>query len=221
MSATKKSPLLVRQAQRDAVILAALPNVPFDGWGSACLACAAVESGLDSGAEKRLFPDGTRSAVAHFIDLADRMMVSDLAAHDLTALKVRERVALAVRLRLERWQGDREAIRRALSLMPLPSMAGSAVRGWYGTVDAIWRAVGDRSTDFSFYTKRMLLAGVYGATLLYWLEDRSDGCADTWAFLDRRIGDVMRIPKLRAQLEARLKGVPTPFSVLRRFAPRV
>jgi ubiquinone biosynthesis protein COQ9 len=208
----------VQDADRDAVIMAALPHVPFDGWSDACLRRAAESVGIDPGAVPRLFPGGARSAVAHFMTMADRLMVADLAARDLAALKVRERIALAIRVRLERWQGHREAIRRALTLLPVPSMAGPALRGWAQTVDAIWRAVGDRSNDFSYYTKRMLLAGVYAATLLYWLEDRSEGAIATWAFLDRRIADVMRIPQLRARIEKQLKRAPSPVDILRRVA---
>ena len=150
---------------RDAVILAALPHVPFDGWGPKTLRAASEAAGLGGDAAARLFPQGVKDAVAHFMLMADRMMIADLAARDLGALKIREKIACVVRVRLERWQPHREAIRRALAIMPAPNLAGRALRGWYDTVDAMWRAVGDRSVDFSFYTKRALLAAVYGTTL--------------------------------------------------------
>jgi len=209
-----------RQADQDAIVMAALPHVPFDGWGDACLKRAAAEAGLKADAVPLLFPDGARSAVTHFMEMADRMMAADLATRDLTGLKIRARIAAAIRVRLERWQPHREAIRRALALAPLPPMVGPVLRGWYETVDVIWRAVGDRSTDFSFYTKRMLLAGVYGATLLYWLDDRSENTDATWAFLDRRIADVMRIPQIRARIVTQLKTVSRPGDLLRRFSGR-
>jgi ubiquinone biosynthesis protein COQ9 len=150
--------------------------------------------------------------------MADREMLADLKKHDLAALKIRERVTLAVKLRLERWTPHREAVRRALALAPLPPFAGGVLRGWYDTVDAIWRAAGDKSTDFNFYTKRGLLAGVYGATVLFWLDDRSENCANTWAFLGRRIDEVMQFPKLRARVTERLKLLPDPRGILERIA---
>jgi ubiquinone biosynthesis protein COQ9 len=209
------------EAQRDAVILAALPHVPFDGWGQGTLRRAAEAVGLGAEAQPRLFPGGAVAAVTHFMEMADRMMLADLAAVDLAPLKVRQRVATAIRLRLERWQPHREAVRRALALVPLPRLAGRALGAWYRTVDAIWRGIGDRPVDFSFYTKRALLAGVYAATLFYWLEDRSEGCADTWAFLDRRIADVMRLPKLRGEVSEALRALPNPVRLARRLADRV
>ena len=69
----------------------------------------------------------------------------------------------------------------------------------YRTVDAIWYAAGDTSADFNFYTKRATLAGVFSSTLFYWLNDRSEGNEATWAFLDRRIDDVMRFEKFKGQ----------------------
>lgn len=208
-------------AQRDALIMAALPHVPFDGWGPAALKRAAESAGLDADVVPRLFPNGAVGAVTHFMAMADRLMVEDLAAVDLTKLKIRERIATAIKVRLQRWQPHREAIRRALAIAPFPPLAPRALSGWYRTVDAIWRAIGDKSVDFSFYTKRVLLAGVYATTLLYWLKDYSDDSAATWAFLDRRIADVMRIPKLRGNVTEALKVIPNPVRMAQRIVARI
>ena len=210
-------------ALRDTVIRAALAHVPFDGWSRKTLVAAATSAGLDAAAVARVFPGGIKDAVAYFTDLADRTMLADLKGLDLAAMKVRVRVATAVRIRLEPWTPHREAVRRALALSVMPPFAGGSLRGWYRTVDAIWRAAGDKSTDFNFYTTRGLLAAVYGATVLFWLDDRSPGCSATWAFLDRRIGEVMQYPQLRARLTARftegLRALPNPrklFGILSR-----
>ena len=108
-------------------------------------------------------------------------------------------------------------IRAALALSPLPPYAGDSLKGWYNTVDAIWRAAGDTSTDYNFYTKRGLLAGVYATTLLYWLNDRSEGTAETWKFLDRRIQNVMEIPKLQKRIADGLRLLPDPRRLFNRI----
>ena len=120
----------------------------------------------------------------------------------VASLKIRDRIKSAVRIRLERHAGNREAARRALALLSLPFNAPLALRLLYRTVDAMWYAAGDTSTDFNFYTKRATLAGVYSSTLLYWLNDRSPGGEATWGFLDRRIDDVMKIEKLKSQVKS-------------------
>jgi ubiquinone biosynthesis protein COQ9 len=204
-----------REVARAAIIDAALPHVPFDGWTQAVLQQGAVDAGYDKVTALRVFPGGAVEAIEFWSKLADRRMLDELERRDLAAMKVRERIATAVRVRLEQNTGHREAVRRALSLLALPLNAGKGPALLWRTVDAIWYAAGDKATDFNYYTKRGLLAGVYSATVLYWLEDRSDGFANTWSFLDRRIADVMRVPQALGSIGKRLAAFPSPFSILR------
>jgi len=209
-----------RAAERDRLLLAALPHVAFDGWGAAALRAGARDAGMTAADIRRYFPGGGRDALAAFSHWADARMAAELARHDLAGLKVRERIALAVRLRLEALAPHREAVRRGLSFLALPPNTGLGARLLYRTVDAMWRAIGDRSADFSFYTKRALLAGVLSSTTLCWLGDDSEDFAETRAFLDRRIADVLRIPAARARLERLARHLPDPFRLLRAVRAR-
>jgi ubiquinone biosynthesis protein COQ9 len=204
-----------RDAVRAAIIDATLPHVPFDGWTQGALQQGAVGAGHDKVMALRVFPGGPVEAVEFWSHLADRRMLAALEQRELSAMKVRDRIATAIRVRLEQTAGHREAVRRALSLLAMPLNAGKGPALVWRTVDAIWYAAGDTATDFNYYTKRGLLAGVYSATLLCWLEDRSEGFATTWSFLDRRIAEVMRVPQALGALRKRLEGLPTPFSFLR------
>ncbi|MBI2235504.1 MAG: COQ9 family protein [Magnetospirillum sp.] len=182
--------------RRDDLVLAAVPHAAFDGWAKAALMEAARDLGLDEGAPSRLFPGGPIEAVAHFADYADRIMARDLAALPNQTMRTGERVFQAVKLRLEPWTGSREAVRRALALLALPRNLGLAARLTWRTADAVWVACGDISTDFSRFSRRATLAPVYAATVLYWLDDPSEGCAATWDFLHRRLTEVQRLPKV-------------------------
>lgn len=208
-----------RTAERDRLVDAALAHVPFDGWTRVALVAGAEDAGLaefgrGASAVDRLFPLGPRDAVAHFLDLADRRMVEAFASRGLGNLKVRERVAAAVRIRLEQAEPHREAVRKTLAFLALPGNATLGAQALYRTVDEIWHACGDTATDFNFYSKRALLAGVYSTTVLFWLDDESTDRAETWAFLDRRIADVMRIPKLSARVRETVERVKGPLSRL-------
>jgi len=202
-------------ARRRAIIEAMLPDVAFDGWSRTPIIAAASSLGLDEAAVGVLFPGGTRDMVAGFSRWADDRMLDALARQDLAALKVRERVAAALRARLAVLAPHREAVRRALTLLALPQYLGLGLRLLYHTVDAVWRAAGDTATDFNFYTKRGLLAGVHAATTLYWLDDRSPGSEATHAFLDRRLADVMTIPRLAARLRESADRLPNPLRLVR------
>lgn len=199
-----------RSAERDAVIDTILAHVPFDGWTTRALHLALAEAGLHPDDAALLFPGGAGDLVEAFCDLADRRMVLDVAAMDPPPARLSDGVRAAIALRLARNRGHKEAIRRAVSVLALPHHARIATFCAARTVDAIWRAAGDRSTDFSWYTKRASLAALYGATLLFWLRDPSPAEADTLAFLDRRLGDLGRIGALRRGAEALLARFTPP-----------
>ncbi|PWR22281.1 COQ9 family protein [Zavarzinia compransoris] len=200
---------------------AMMPHVPFDGWTAKAIEAAARDLGIDLLMAKNAFPGGGPDAIALHSDRADKAMVAALTPAALSGLKIREKIALAVRTRLEQAEADRESVRRAVQLLALPPGAPLAARLLARTVDAIWRGIGDESENFSFYSKRLILGGVYSATVAYWLQDDSEGRAKTWEFLDRRIDDVMQIGKLRARVEPLLKAVPSPFSALMRLRDAV
>jgi ubiquinone biosynthesis protein COQ9 len=210
-----------RDALRTALLKATLQHVPFDGWSRTALMAGANDCGSGPALADNAFPGGLAELLDFYHRQADVEMVRALGARaDLPTLKTREKVALAIRLRLEANAGYREAIRQALAFLALPQNTPLAVRCLYRTVDAIWYAAGDRATDFSFYSKRTLLAGVYSATVLYWLNDKSEDSADTWSFLDRRIADVMKLYELRARFDRFVDQMPDPFRLFRPPAGR-
>lgn len=214
-TASKKMDMDDLPTLRDTLIEATLPHIAFDGWAAQALRHGAVDLELPPEAVERAFPGGAADAVAHFIAKADREMLDALDRLDLPSMKVRERIATAIRVRLEQAAEHKEAVRKALAFTALPQYAGLALKSLYRTVDAIWYAAGDTATDYNFYTKRALLAGVYSATLLYWLEDKSEGHEATWAFLDRRIANVMSIPKLTGKLRGVAGKLPNPLLLFR------
>jgi ubiquinone biosynthesis protein COQ9 len=203
-------------ASRDAVVQRALIHVPFDGWSLKTLRHACEDEGLGSDAAERLFTGGVAEAITHFADLADRLMAEDMAAEDLTGLHTPAKLKRAIQLRLTRWAADREAVRRAVSTMAMPRYAGQSLRSTARTVDVMWKVAGDHSADFSWYTKRLTLAPIYSATLLYWFEDESEDFADTWDFLDRQFKAVGVIPSVERRLKTAFGKLPDP----RKLMPR-
>ncbi len=198
---------------------ALLRHVPFDGWTMRAVQRAAQDIGRTPFDAERAFPGGVAQIIDYHSARADTNMVEALADTDLVPMRIRDRITLAVRTRLQQNTSDREAVRRTVAYLALPGHAALATRCLYRTVDAMWYAVGDTSTDFSFYTKRATLACVYASTLMVWLSDTSSGDADTWAFLGRRIDGVMRIPKRKARLRDACRQLSAPLALLRQISP--
>jgi len=174
-----------RSPERDAALAAMLPHVDALGWTRAALRRGLGEADI-------LFTGGAAELVEAWIDLQDRRMQAAMEERDLAALRLPERVRLAVALRLDAAHGHRAAVRRAAGVLALPGNARVAARTLARTVDAIWFAAGDRSADWAWYTKRAILAAIYTATLLFWLHEDGDDDAATLAFLDRRLADHAR-----------------------------
>ncbi len=207
-------------ALKEAVLQAALPHVVFDGFTDKTLARAAKEAGVAKDALTRLFPDGPMSLVETFSRSADAAMEKNLAAMDLKAMKIRARIAAAVMARIEAVRPHKEAARRAAAFLTLPPHAALGATLVWRTVDAMWRAVGDTSTDFNFYTKRTILAGVYTSTLMRWFTDTSADESETTKFLADRIENVMQFEKFKAQAKEVFDRLPPLSDILAGFNAR-
>lgn len=213
-----KSPFA--DSERERLIAAMLPDVPFDGWSRRALRGAAQRAGIPFDEAVALFPRGAPDMVAAMSHWADRQMLDRLesalqAAAQVEPPALSARVALAIHLRFEVVLPWREAARRGLSVLALPQNAPLGLRLLYDTVDAIWRGVGDHPVDFSFYTKRASLAAILAAATLYWLEDRSPDFADTDAFVERRLADLHRLTGIRRRFSAVSDTLPNPLRLFR------
>ena len=187
---------------------AMLPHVLFDGWTRKAMIAAAADLGEDISTFDLAFPDGALDLITLFIETADDRMEAELVKRDVLTLKIRDRITLAVRLRLEMYAENKEAVRRAANILALPQNMVRATKLTAATVSRMWYATGDSSTDFNWYSKRLTLSAVYGATLLYWLADKSEDHVKTWEFLDRRIENVMQVETAKYKCRERLKQKP-------------
>jgi ubiquinone biosynthesis protein COQ9 len=208
------------QEAREKILFATLPNVAFDGWVERTLKMGAESAGYAPDMALRVFPGGPREAIRFWSDRDDRWMLTQMGAADLTAMPFRDQLGKAIRLRVDVNAPYREAVRRTMSFLALPQNYGTASRNTFDTVSAIWYAVGDTSTDLNFYTKRLTLAPIYVATVLYWIDDSSMDSAETWAFLERRLDDSMLIPRIQARVGEALGVFTSPFSSRQRFSRR-
>jgi ubiquinone biosynthesis protein COQ9 len=192
-----------RSAERDAAIAAMLLHVPFDGWTRRSLRMGLTDIRVSPEDAELLFPGGTADMIEAFCDWADRRMETASTTLD-PDLRLHQRVRAVIALRLAQNRPHKEAVRRALALLALPRNARLAAACTARTVDAIWHAAGDQSADFSWYTKRAILAAVYATTVLFWLRDAGEDDSATLGFLDRRLAGVGRIGTLRRRAETAL-----------------
>ena len=185
---------------RKELLWAVLPHVPFDGWSERSLKAGASDIAMSIATMQALVPGGGLELIELHSTAMDDEMTCRLSEQEGGVMRIRDRITFALRIRLELGAGEREAVRHGVAHLALPQNVLVGTRLLYRTVDAIWLAVGDAATDWNFYSKRGLLAGVYVSSVLFWLQDESPETEESWAFIDRRIADVMKVPQAKARL---------------------
>jgi len=183
---------------RRQLALAIGENAVFDGWTRAAVDSAAAQLGIDPVQARLAMPKTQAGMIDVYIQEVDRALEAWFTPERVAGMKIREKIRSLIWHRLETMGPAREAVRRGLAILAMPQNLPLALRISWRTADLMWRIAGDTSTDFNHYTKRMTLSAVYGSTMLVWLDDQSEGWNDTAAFLDRRIDDVMRFERFKA-----------------------
>lgn len=205
----------------DELRMALAPLIPansvFDGWSDRALAMAAAELGVPAPRARLAFPGGATEMIDAWFDAIDRSMAAAFPLERIESLKIRQRIFELVMHRLEVVNPHKEALRRALAILAQPPNLPLAGRLGWRAADRMWRIAGDKATDFNHYSKRAILMGVYGSTSLVYLDDDSGDLAATRAFLNRRIDDVMRFEKVKAQWRGSRERLPS----LSRFLGRL
>ena len=192
-------------------------HAAFDGWAPAAIDSAAGEAEIDPGIARLAFPGGAVDMIDAWFGHVDQQMIEAIPHDTLAAMKMRDKIRALVAARLDAVAADREALRRAIAILAMPQNIPRATRLGWRTVDLIWRLAGDRATDYNHYTKRLTLSALYGSTILAFIDDESPAFADTRAFLDRRIDNVMAFEKGKAKLIERRLYMPS----LSRFVGRL
>jgi len=185
---------------RDAILAPALKGAVFDGFTPLAVQRAAAAAGRSRAELAAAFPRGPIDLVAWWSSKADNAAAKAILVPHEPPLKIREKVASAIEARLAYLRPHKEAARRAAAYLALPHNAPTAARLVWASADAIWRAMGDPSTDFNFYSKRAILSGVLSSTFARWLADDSEDAAPTKQFLTARIDNVMQFEKLKARV---------------------
>jgi len=193
---TDPSPL---EQLRRRLALAVGENAVFDGWTRQAVDSAAGQLGIDPVQARLAMPKSQAGMIDLYIQEIDRALEAWATPKRVAPMKIREKIRSLIWHRLEIMGPAREAVRRSLAILAMPQNVPPALRIGWRTADCMWRIAGDTSTDFNHYTKRMTLGAIYGATLLVWLDDQSEGWSETAAFLDRRIDDVMKFEKWKAE----------------------
>ncbi len=202
---------------RAEILEAALSHIPFDGWTKKSILSAVKDTELPPGADELYFPGGPLELLSFWAETGDQMALAEIASRGLDNMRIREKVTECVWIRLNEMQGQEQAARRAISRLAMPDALGQGPQQLWKTADMIWRAIGDTSTDGNYYSKRTILSGVIGSSIMAWLADDSDDKSRARAFLEARIENVMQFEKAKFSLRKQRENWPDPAGLLGRL----
>jgi ubiquinone biosynthesis protein COQ9 len=188
------------QLLREELALSVGENAVFDGWSVKAVETAAAQAGVDPAKARLAFGKDPAAMIDAYIGAVDAAMAQAFPPERIAAMKIRDRITELLWFRFTTMLPAREALRSALGIVAMPQNARRGAKLGWRSADRMWRLAGDTATDFNHYTKRITLGGVYASTLLVWLDDKSEGFIETRAFLERRIADVMRFEKWKAEM---------------------
>lgn len=194
----------------DKIMEFALRHIPFDGWTAEAIKRGASDAGVDPQEGIDIFGSNAIDMITYYSHMLDRQMRERAAQVDLASMKIRDRIASLLMMRLALMGPYREAAQKAATILSMPTNIPTGTKLMYETVDLMWVLAGDKSTDFSYYTKRATLSAVYSSTLLYWFRDMSHDYTSTREFLNRRLDNVMAIPKIKSKIKDAAKLVIWP-----------
>ena len=199
------------------ILSAALSHVPFDGWTRKTLTTAVKDTDLPVGAEDLYFPGGPLELIAYWAETGDKKALAKIENRGLENMRIRDKVTECVWIRLNEMQGQEQAARRAISRLSMPDAMGQGPQQLWKSADMIWRAIGDTSTDANYYSKRTILSGVIGSSIMAWLSDETEDKSKARAFLEARIDNVMQFEKAKFTLRKQRAKMPDPAGLLGRL----
>ncbi len=197
----------INQDRKQKFLYYVLDDINLNGWSKNFFDSYSREGIFTNNEIRVFFPNGRADFLRYWFDISEKLMLEDLSKVEIQELKVREKIKKIIRVRLERWKSYKVAIKRTLPILIMPSSDTLLSCSLMKTSDSIWKSAGDRSVDFNFYTKRGLLLGVYSTTLIFWLDDNSKDDQKTWEFLDRRVEEVLQIPKVKTRINETLHRI--------------
>ncbi len=194
---------------RERLLDAMLEIAAERGWTQGAMEAAAERAGLSEGEVELASPGGVAGLLEALADRSAKAAEARMGEPDIKDMKIREKVAAGVKAYIAHLDPHKAAMKRAAG-SPFNLFAGPGAL--WKAADAIWAGLGDKSTDFNWYTKRMTLSAVIGSTLLAWLGTDDEEQIDE--FLDHRIENVMQFEKSKKQVQDFVAKMPDPFDIL-------
>ncbi len=195
-----------------------LDNIAFEGVGEEVLEKSILESNLKPEHKELIFEEGVLSALEFYFNQIIQNLAQKIESHqNFSDLKIRQKIKFSV-LEIFKYQTDHKlATSRILSFYfdiknftksnYGPKPFSLAFKNLYRFSDQIWYLIGDKSTDYNFYTKRLVLSKLIAKSSKIFVDDVTTDLQKTSQAIDNEIENIMKFEKAKSQIKQNVENL--------------
>ncbi len=166
------------------------------GWNDQIFKSVTDSSKYTIEETKILFPLGYKSLLIFYLDNLNKEVNRTIQKKKLSNLKTHEKIKELILIRLKFNEKEKQLIKKTIYALMLPNNSKISLTSLYKTIDSIWYLAGDNSTDFNYYSKRIILAMIYSNVLFYWAV-RNKSLLQTSKYIDKNLKLTSIISKIK------------------------
>lgn len=188
-----------------------IDNVSFDGWSQKNLDNSIQALDLQENYRILLFPDGIVGLTDYFVAENNKAFNNSINAEEIQKLRFTDKVIYLIHARINHYHkvlGGAEGFKNFISYCSSHNILNS-IGNILKSADEIWYRVGDKSTDFSYYTKRASLSFIYTTAALYSIDDNSLNLEETNNFIKARVAELLKFNKLKQKVKELSSKLPS------------
>ena len=168
-----------------------IEDVPKFGWSRETLLQCAKKQRISTSVLAKLFPSFEYDVLKFIIAQNNTQVEKNYNSFNNSRLKTRDKIKTILELKFDSNEYLKKALPEMLEFLLRPGNLLMSIKMLHENSDFIWNLAGDKSNDFSFYSKRGLLSMVYLATLIYWLNDKSTKGIGTKNFISKSVDGIV------------------------------
>ncbi|MBL6675336.1 MAG: COQ9 family protein [Alphaproteobacteria bacterium] len=155
--------------------------------------------GLNINEIELLFPEGNIDLIKFTLEQLNKELEEYCKKIDLIRLPVHKRIKKVLLSKISLMNKNKLFYRSIFLNLLIPKKNFSLSNQLYNSVDQIWFIAGDSSTDFNFYTKRLILSGIYSRVMLFFFNNNNQEELEN--ILDESLKRVSKIPEIKSKLK--------------------
>ena len=197
------------------VLVIAKNIIAKDGFNSKAFIKISKNTAINENEIHLLFPDGYNDIIKFALDQLNVELENYCKNLDLIRLPLHKRIRKIILSKVLIMNKEKNFYKKLFLSLLLPKRSFSISKQLYKSIDQIWYIAGDTSTDFNFYTKRLILAGIYSRVILFFFNNNNQISLEK--ILDTDLQRVAKIPQLKSKINIFKNNFPSILKFIKNF----